>query len=266
MTPERGAAAMSALMQYKRITRQKEKTTLVERLPMSAPVKEQIGKIISQADGAGHSMLTEYEAKQIFSLCDIPVNAGILVASAEDAVAYFRRLSRPVVMKIVSPQIIHKTDAGCVKLNVQKEQGVVQSFEELLANARRYDPHAEIHGVLIQESVDASAIEVIIGASRDETFGPVLMFGLGGIFVESIRDVTFRAAPLTAADSLEMVRDIRGYNVLKKAAVSDVDLAKILLKVSVLLEQFEQIQELDINPLFADSSGVTAVDARILLA
>ena len=266
MTPERGAAAMSALMQYKQLTRPNEEKTLVERTPLSASTKDQIGNIMGQASSDRRSMLTEYEAKQIFSLCDIPVNAGTLASSAEDAVEYFHSLSRPVVMKIVSPQIIHKTDAGCVKLNVQKEQDVVQSFQELLANAKRYDPQADIHGVLIQELIGVSAVEIIIGASRDETFGPVLMFGLGGIFVESIRDVTFRAAPLTAADSLAMVRDIRGYGVLKKVGVSEVNLAKILLKVSVLLEQFEEIQELDINPLFADSNGAIAVDARILLA
>ena len=169
-------------------------------------------------------------------------------------------------MKVVSPQIIHKTDAGCVKLNVQEEQDVVQSFDELVANAKRYDPQADIHGILIQESIEASAVEVIIGAYRDETFGPVLMFGLGGVFVESIRDVTFRAVPLTVADSVAMVRDIRGYGVLKKAGVSEVNLASILLKVSALVEQFEEIQELDINPLFADTKGAIAIDARILLA
>jgi acetyltransferase len=266
MTPERGAAAMSALMQYKRLTRPNDNKLHLKRTPLSAAAKKQIANIIGQANSDRRSMLTEYEAKEIFSLCDIPVNAGALVSSAKEAVAYFHRLSGPVVMKIVSPQIVHKSDAGCVKLNVQNEQDVAQSYAELLANAKRYDSQADIHGVLIQESVGASAIEVIIGASRDETFGPVLMFGLGGIFVESIRDVTFRAAPLTAADSLAMVRDIRGYGVLKKAGISEVNLAKILLTVSVLVEQFEEIQELDINPLFADSDGATAVDARILLS
>lgn len=266
MTPERAAAAMSALMQYKQLTRPNEKKTPVESTHLSGSTIEQIGNIIDQANSDSRSMLTEYEAKQIFSLCDIPVNEGTLVSSAEDAVEYFHSLSRPAVMKIVSPQIIHKTDAGCVKLNVQEEQDVVQSFEELVANAKRYDPQADIHGVLIQELIEASAIEVIIGASRDETFGPVLMFGLGGIFVESIRDVTFRAVPLTAADSVAMVRDIRGYRALEKIGVSVVNLANILLKVSVLVEQFEEIQELDINPLFADTNGVIAVDARILLA
>jgi len=134
-----------------------------------------------------------------------------------------------------------------------------------MANAKRFDPQADIHGVLIQEMIGASGIEVIIGASRDETFGPILMFGLGGIFVESIRDVTFRAAPLTPADALAMIRDIRGYKVLEKAGVSELKLAGILLKVSALVEQFKEIQELDLNPLFADTHGVTAADARILL-
>jgi len=265
MTPERGAAALSALMQYKRLSRAVDNETRVEHAPISAAAKKSIGDIISHAAADRRSMLTEHEAKQIFSLCGIPVNAGALVASANEAVDYFRGLSRPVVMKIVSPQIIHKTDAGCVKLGVQNEQDVASSFEQLLANARRHDPRADVHGVLIQESVGASAVEVIIGASRDETFGPVLMFGLGGIFVESIRDVTFRALPLTAADALAMVRDIRAYGVLEKKKISPDVLAGILLKVSALLEAFEEIRELDINPLFADSQGAIAVDARILL-
>jgi len=266
MTPERGATALSVLMQYKRLTAPGERASFAGQTSLSLAAREQIGKIMGQATGAKRSILTEYEAKQIFAACDIPVNTGSLVSSADDAVAYFRSLSRPVVMKIVSPQIIHKTDAGCVRLNVQNEKDVAQSFDDLLRNAKQYDPQAEIHGVLIQELLGPPAIEVIIGASRDQTFGPVLMFGLGGIFVECIRDVTFRATPLTAADALAMVRDIRGHRVFEKAGVSETGLAGILLKVSALVERFEEIQELDINPLFADSTGAIAVDARILLA
>jgi len=265
MTPERAAVAMSALIQYQQLTRPSQKELPVKGTSLSASAKKQIGNIIGEANSDSRSVLTEYEAKQIFTVCDIPVNEGALVSSTEDAVKYFRTSSGAVAMKIVSPQIIHKTDAGCVLLNVHEEQAVVQSFEELMANAKRFDPQADIHGVLIQEMIGASGIEVIIGASRDETFGPILMFGLGGIFVESIRDVTFRAAPLTPADALAMIRDIRGYKVLEKAGVSELKLAGILLKVSALVEQFKEIQELDLNPLFADTHGVTAADARILL-
>jgi acyl-CoA synthetase (NDP forming) len=265
MTPERGAAALSALVQYQRLKAAGEAAKFTGPPALSAPVKEQVRAILGRARGESRSMLTEYEAKQIFSLCDIPVNAGKLVASAADAVAYFVGLARPVAMKIVSPQIVHKTDAGCVRLNLQRAEEVAAAFDELMANARRYDPQADVHGILIQELIARPAIEVIVGASRDPTFGPVLMFGLGGIFVECIRDVTFRAAPLSAADALAMVRDIRGHRVFAKAGISETDCAGILLKISMLVEQFEEISELDMNPLFADASGVMAVDARILL-
>jgi len=266
MTPERGAQALAALMRYKSLTRSDEDQASLRRPSISGSGKAQIADFIRQAKADGRSMLTEFEAKQIYAICGIPVNQGTLAASAEDAVAYFERLGKSVVMKIVSPQIVHKTDAGCIRLDVRSAREVASSFQELMQSASRFDAHADIHGVLIQEAVESPALEVIIGGSRDETFGPVIMFGLGGIFVESIRDVAFRAGPLTPSDAFSMLRDIRAYKALKKAGVSESHLASILLSVSVLLEQFEEIQELDINPLFADSTGAIAVDARILVA
>ncbi len=266
MTPERGAQALAALMQYKLLTRTGEGETPVQTASIPASGKARIAELIRQAKADGRSMLTEYEAKQVYSACGIPVNPGILAANAQDAVKYFERLGKPVVMKIVSPQIIHKSDAGGVKLDIRDAREVEQSFHELMQNAGRFNPQADIHGVLVQESLGKAALEVIIGGSRDPTFGPVVMFGLGGIFVESIRDVAFRATPLTGSDALRMIRDIRGFKALKKAGVPEKDLARVLQTVSTLLEAFEEIQELDINPLFADSSGVIAVDARISVA
>jgi acetyltransferase len=265
LTPERAADAMSALMRYRNLTRQAAPIPMA-RTPLSASAKERIGRIMDRARNDSRLVLTEHEAKQVFSACGIPVNQGVLASNPDDALAFYRNLRRPVAMKVVSPQIIHKTDAACVKLDIRAEEEVARSFEELMANAARFDPDASVHGILIQEMVGASAVEVIVGASRDETFGPVLMFGLGGIFVETVRDVTFRAAPLTAADALAMVREIRGRKLLEKAGVAEVKLAQILLTVSTLMEQFEEIRELDLNPMFADHEGAVAADARILIA
>jgi len=230
---------------------------------------EKARAIIKKARDEDRQVLTEFEAKQILSLYDIPVTREMLVNSAEEAVAAFNTLIKPVAMKIVSPDIIHKTEANCVKLNLREEGEIRKSYQEILGNAKSYCESASIKGLLLQEMA-LEGIEVIVGTSYDTTFGPVLMFGLGGIFVETIRDVAFRAIPITMADAEEMVEDIKGYAILKgvrgKKGVWFEKLYETLMSVSTLVCENEVVKEIDINPLFVNDKGATAADVRMILS
>ena len=186
------------------------------------------------------------------------------------AVQLAREIGYPVAMKIQSPQILHKTEAGGIRLNVTSDREVRRAFREIMANARKY-PGANsqlIRGVLVQEMI-ADGIEVIIGATRDPVFGHVLMFGLGGIFVEAIKDVSFRIAPLSNLDALDMVREIRGYQVLqgmRGKPAADIDaLVDVILKVSAFVtDHGAAVAELDINPLILSAHGARVADALIV--
>lgn len=171
-------------------------------------------------------------------------------------------------MKIVSPEIVHKTDVGGVRVGVAGEAEVRTAFEEIVAGARRAVPDATIHGVLVQEMVTGGR-ETIAGVTRDPSFGPVVMFGLGGIFVEVLRDVVFRVAPIGRRDAADMIAGLRGARLLdavRGAPPSDRRaIEEVLLRLSRLAEDFPEIAELDINPLLAFPDGAVAVDGRVLL-
>lgn len=235
---------------------------------MNEASEKKVKKIISEAKDNSRNLLTEFEAKQVLSLYNIPTAKGSLVKSAEEAIKCFHVMRTPVVMKIVSPDIIHKTDANCVILNLRDQEEVERSFDELIKNANLYRQSPLIQGVLIEEMVD-KGIELIIGSSIDETFGPVIMFGLGGIFVETIKDVSFRAIPITLTDAQEMVEEIRGYEILKgtrgKKGISMEKLFETLVNVSKIVNENKEISEIDINPIIANENDVTAADARIIL-
>ena len=173
-----------------------------------------------------------------------------------------------VVLKIVSPEIVHKTDVGGVKIGVEGTADVQAAFDEIVANARKAVPAATIHGVLVQEMV-AGGRETIAGVTRDPSFGPLVMFGLGGIFVEVLRDVIFRVAPINRRDAADMIAGLRGAKLLDalrgappadRRAIEDV-----LLRLSLLAEDFPEIAELDVNPLLAFPDRAVAVDGRVLL-
>jgi acyl-CoA synthetase (NDP forming) len=174
----------------------------------------------------------------------------------------------PVALKVVSPEITHKTDAGGVKLNLQTADQVGKAYDDIVTSAKKYIPSAVILGVSVQK-MSPPGIEVIMGMSRDPQFGPVLMFGLGGILVEILKDVSFRIVPLTKQDAREMVREIKGYPLLTgyrgQAAVNTANLEEMLLKLSAFMENAPDIQELDLNPVFAYANDVIAVDARVIL-
>ena len=224
--------------------------------------------IIKTAKKQGKSSLNEVESKQLLKAAGIDTTEITLASSKEEAVAAARKLGFPAVLKIVSPDILHKSDIGGVKLNLNSEDDVGKAYDEIMAAAKKHDPKASIEGVSMQPMA-RPATEVIIGMSKDEQFGPVLMFGLGGILVEVLKDVSFRIVPLTRRDAREMIRDIKAYPVLegyRGQEPADIEtLEKLLLKVSDFVEKNPDIKEMDLNPVFAYKDGAIAVDARIIL-
>jgi acetyltransferase len=211
--------------------------------------------------------LSEFGCKQLLKRYGIPVTREGLATSADMAVELSRNLGYPVALKAQSGQILHKTEAGVIKLNLASDQEVRRAYKEVLENARSYAPQAHVEGVLVQEMV-RDGVEVIIGVTKDPVFGPAIMFGLGGIFVEALRDVSFRIAPLTRGDAEEMIDEIRGRRVLEgmrgKPPADRDALIDTLLRVSQLVtDHRDQIDELDLNPLVVLPKGAKVVDALI---
>jgi len=226
-------------------------------------------EIIDRAKSEGRTILTEVESKQILAEAGIPIAGAQLAASREEAVAAARQIGLPVVLKIVSPDISHKSDVGGVKLNLGSEEEVAAAFDEIVAAARRAQPEATVLGVSVQKMA-RPGVEVIMGMTKDPQFGPVLMFGLGGVFVEVLKDVAFRIVPLEPRDARQMIRDIQGFPVLEGFRGQEpADLAALedmLMRLSAFVEEHPEIQELDLNPIFAYKDGALAVDARIVLS
>jgi len=252
--------AMKNLAWYADKVRQAEKT---EREPEAIPPDEADLRLLKTPEP-----LSEYEGKKVLSSYGIPVTRESLATSAQMAVKMARGIGYPVALKIQSPQIMHKTEAGGIRLNLCQDKEVRAAFREITANARAYRPDAVIQGVLVQEMIK-DGVEVIIGSTEDPVFGQVVMFGLGGVFVEALKDVSFRIAPLTRRDAEDMVREIRGYPVLQgmrgKGPVDFNALVEVILKVSRLVTDHEHIiRELDINPLVVLPDGARVADALIV--
>ena len=205
------------------------------------------------------------------ALLAIGFRAGRLVATVEEAVEAAPRIGYPLAMKIVSPDIIHKSDVGGVKLNLSSAQDVADAFELMMLRIARSMPDVHLEGVYLERMVPKGR-EVILGMTRDPQFGPMLMFGLGGIFVEVMKDVTFHLAPITSAEAMSMLMGTRSYKLLEGVrGDSGVNLAAIgeaLQRISQLVTDFPQIAELDINPFVVGRLGEDSVaaDARIQLA
>ena len=225
-------------------------------------------KLISTARKEGRTALNELESKKLLTEAGIKCTEIKLAKTSKEAITAANKYGFPVVLKIVSPDILHKTDVGGVKLNLNNEKEVGQAFDEIIAAAKKHSPKAKIDGVSVQPMAKPG-IEVIIGMNKDQQFGPVLMFGLGGILVEVLKDVSFRIVPLTKRDAREMIKEIKGYPILegyRGHEPADIKvLEDILLKVSEFVEKQPEIKELDINPIFAYKDGALALDARVIL-
>ncbi len=225
-------------------------------------------KIINQALSEGRKALLEPEAKTICAEYNIPVTKFRLATDEKQAVAFAVEIGFPVVLKIVSPDIIHKSDAGGVKININTDSEVKEAYSKILSNAKSYDAKAKIVGILVQEMAPQST-EVIVGAIKDRQFGQTLMFGLGGVFVELLKDVNFRVAPLTLQDAKDMITELKAYPLLKgyrNSPPADIDaIVDILCNTSKLVMDHPQIKELDLNPIMAYPKGAKTVDARMIL-
>jgi len=231
-------------------------------------MRERTHEIIQTALSSGRMNLLETEAKEICSDYCMPVPPYEMVRTSGEASHAADRLGFPVVLKIVSPDILHKTEAGGVLLDVSTPLDASRGFETIVKNARQHDPEARIQGVLVQKMVPQGT-EVIIGGLIDPHFGQTVMFGLGGVFVEVLRDVTFRIAPITKQDAQDMVREIKAYPILKgyrgSPPVDENAIADMLVKASDLIMENPQVGQMDLNPVMAYEKGASIVDARIIL-
>ena len=225
-------------------------------------------KIIDKARSEGRDLLTEVEAKELIKHAGIDVVDTRLATSKDEAISISQELGFPVVLKIASADVVHKSDAGGVKLDLETTEQVGKAYEDIMATIKIEYPQAKIQGVSVQKMA-RTGVEVIIGMSKDAQFGPVLMFGLGGILVEILKDVSFRIVPLVKRDAAEMIREIKGYPLLEgyrgQEPVDVANLENLILKVSDFVEKNPDIKELDLNPVFAYKDGAVAVDARVVL-
>jgi len=224
-------------------------------------------RIIQRAKKEKRSLL-ETEAKELLKEYGIPVPDFKLIKSEDEIIGLAKEIIFPIVMKIVSPDIIHKTDAGGVRLNIKDETEARLAYQEIISKAKKYNKEAQIFGV-ITYSMIPKATEIIIGMMKDPHFGPVAMFGLGGIFVEILKDISFRILPIEERDAGEMITEIKGYEILKGARGNpprDIQaIEEVLMKVSKLTMENPEIKEIDLNPIFVFEKGLQVVDARMIL-
>jgi acyl-CoA synthetase (NDP forming) len=225
--------------------------------------------IISQARQQGRTLLNEIESKQLLAEAGIPVVETQLAASPAEAVRLAQIVGYPAVLKVVSSQVSHKSDVGGVRLDLTSDEDVAAAYDDIVATVGKGAPDAKVDGVSVQRMADPG-IEVIVGMTTDPQFGPVLMFGLGGILVEVLHDVAFRVVPIERQDATAMIEEIQGRPALggyRGQPPADIAaLEDILLNVSSLIERHPEIRELDLNPIFCYETGAVAVDARIVIS
>jgi acyl-CoA synthetase (NDP forming) len=265
--PARGIRALGKMAQY---VEARERSLLRQPAPIlkGLGIESDVEKILLQAKHQGRNALSEVEAKNLFKTCGIAVPRGGLAQSAAEARSLASSIGRPVVLKASSPDLLHKTEAGVIRLGLKSPEAVASAFEEIVAQAKNWNPQARLDGVLVEEMIDGETREVIVGARQDLRFGPVVTFGLGGIFVEAIRDFVVWPAPLTLDEAREMIRKIRGYRILtafRGRPAGDLEaVAEVLYCVGQLAWRWqERIIELEINPLFVlpEGRGVVVGDA-----
>jgi acyl-CoA synthetase (NDP forming) len=225
-------------------------------------------EIVEKARQESRTVLTEIESKDLLRSLGIPTTQMMLATSKEEAVAMGNKIGYPCVLKVSSQDISHKSDAGGVKVGLADADAVAEAWDAIMASCKVYNPAAVIEGVTVQDMAKPG-VEVIVGMATDPQFGPVLMFGLGGVWVEVLKDVSFKLAPLTRGDAAKAVTEIkaarllegfRGSEPVDKAALED-----ILMRVSEFVAKTPEVKEMDLNPIFAYSKGAMAVDARVIL-
>jgi succinyl-CoA synthetase beta subunit len=223
-------------------------------------------EIIAKVKGEGRTFVTEPEAYEILEDYGVQVAPWALCNSAQEAVEAADRIGYPVVMKVVSPQIVHKTEFGAVKINLSSSKEVKEAYSELIEISSGHEG-IEVRGILVSKMLEG--LEIIVGSTTDPQFGPLLMLGLGGIFVEVFKDVSYRIAPLEEIDVEEMLYELKGSKLIRgfrgMEGVNIEDLKRVLISISTLLTDLKDILEMDLNPIFGNSTGVRVADARIIL-
>ncbi len=237
-------------------------------LNWKAKAKPEGNNIIKKATQEDRRSLLEYEAKKLFEIHGAPVSQDWLVQSADEAVECAAKLDTDVALKIVSPDIFHKSDAGGVRIKLGSDKEIRAAYRDIMKNSKKYNPQADLRGILVSPMAD-EGVEIIIGTKIDDQFGPVIMYGLGGIMVEILKDVAFRVLPISPTDARKMIEETKSYPILdgvrgtppldKKA------LRRLLVLCSDIVESYPQIQEMDLNPVIVHEKGVSVVDARIIL-
>lgn len=216
----------------------------------------------------GRSLMLANEAQQICNLHHIPTPRSYMTSSSHEAVLKSKDIGFPVVLKVISPQILHKSDVGGVILNIRDEKELETQYEKLVVEIAKREPSAKVLGVSIEKMMPPST-EVIVGGMRDRQFGPSIMFGIGGIFTEIYDDVAFRVAPIDKIDASNLVHDLKGSKMLEGARgkpPADLDsIINILINVSDLMMEHGAINQLDLNPVIVYSDGACAVDSRIII-
>jgi len=227
-----------------------------------------VSEILNKVKKEKRKFLLEPEAKTVCMRCGIPVTNFKVAKNEAEAVKFAEEIGYPIVLKIVSPDIIHKSDVGGVVVGLKTAKDVRNAYKQILGSIKKHKADAKIVGVLVQEMAPSST-EVIVGAIKDPQFGPALMFGLGGIFVEVLKDVTFRVAPITVDEAREMITEVKAYPLLKgyrNQPPADIEaIVQILLNTSRLVMEHQEIKELDLNPIMVYEKGAKTVDARIIL-
>ncbi len=231
-------------------------------------MSKKVTEIFEEAKAEGRNFLLEHEAKTICKEYGIPVTELKMAKTAEAAAKFSEEIGYPTVLKIVSLDVLHKFDVGGVILNVNSREEARNAYNKIIESVKKHKPDAKIDGILVQEMAPPST-EVIVGAIKDPQFGPTLMFGFGGIFVEVMKDVAFRIAPITEEDAPQMITEIKAYPILqgyRGQPPADINaLTKILVNTSRLVMDHQEIKELDLNPVMVYEKGAKTVDARIIL-
>jgi acetyltransferase len=267
-TPERAVRSFAVLCDYARNLK------LLQEIPSQFPQEveiqeEKARRLVDEALDKEDEFLPEVESKQLLAFYGIPVNRTEAAASVDDAVKLADEMGYPLVMKILSPRIAHKTEAGGVRTNLKTENDVREAYERVTQKARAYDPEADIQGVTLQPMVQDADVELLIGAKRDNHFGPVILFGMGGIFAEVVGDRDIGLPPLNRTLAKRLMERTKAYKLLqgyRNIPKADMDLLEqLLVSLSHLLVDFPEIAELDMNPVLVNEGKPVAVDARVLI-
>ena len=223
-----------------------------------------VAEVLKKKIDAGQNVLTEFESKELFQEIGIPVPAQKLTVSKEETISAAEQIGFPVVLKLMAEDVVHKSDTGAVKLNIKNKEEIEQAYDELMKIEAKSEKK-----ISVQKMADEPITELIIGMTTDPQFGPALMFGIGGILVELLEDVSFRIAPITEFDAKEMIREIKGFPILdgyRGKPKADINaIVDTLMKISDLVTKNEEIHEMDLNPVFIYEKGIICVDARIIL-